>query len=143
MNKDPLLRSITALLPHSTSGTTLPLSHSMQAKSKKLLWRVNKGIVKDLLPQEPLDVPIDPWWVVHVVNVGEAEFRQLAPEELQVRCAGSTLQYVSLSLSVCMVNVGGAESGSLWQKSCRCSASGVFLCCLPHAYPPSYQSPAC
>ncbi len=28
--------------------------------------------MKDLLPQEPLDVPIDPWWVVHVVNVGES-----------------------------------------------------------------------
>eukprot|EP00887_Chlorella_sp_A99_P002714 scaffold6.g2714.t1 len=54
----------------------------VQAKSKKLLWRMNKGIVKDLLPQEPLNAAIDPWWVVHVVNVGEAEFRQLDPLEV-------------------------------------------------------------
>lgn len=43
---------------------------------------MNKGMVKDLLPQEPLAVALEPWWVVHVVNVGEAEYRSLDPGEL-------------------------------------------------------------
>jgi hypothetical protein len=29
-----------------------------QAKSKKLMWRMNKGIVKDLLPQSPRNIQI-------------------------------------------------------------------------------------
>jgi hypothetical protein len=56
----------------------------VQAKSKKLMWRMNKGIVKDLLPQSPLNIQIDSWWLVHVVNLGEAEYRQLDPTEATV-----------------------------------------------------------
>jgi hypothetical protein len=40
-------------------------------KAKKLLWRVNKGIARDLLPAAPLDIKMEPWWGVQVVNVGE------------------------------------------------------------------------
>ena len=43
----------------------------VQAKSKKLLWRVNKGIVKDLLPQEPKTLDADPWWTVNLVNLSK------------------------------------------------------------------------
>ncbi|PSC69009.1 puromycin-sensitive aminopeptidase isoform X1 [Micractinium conductrix] len=60
------------------------ISVMVQAKSKKLMWRMNRGIVKDLLPQAPLNIQIDPWWVVHVVNLGEAEYRQLDPTEATV-----------------------------------------------------------
>lgn len=42
-------------------------------KAKKLMWRVNKGIARDLLPAAPLDIKMEGWWVVHVVNVGEGE----------------------------------------------------------------------
>ncbi|KAI3436452.1 hypothetical protein D9Q98_005869 [Chlorella vulgaris] len=56
----------------------------VQAKSKKLMWRMNKGIVKDLLPQAPLNIQIEPWWLVHVVNLGESEYRQLDPTEATV-----------------------------------------------------------
>ena len=41
-------------------------------KAKRLLWRVNKGIAKEMLPSEPLDIPLEPWWKVSVVNVGRA-----------------------------------------------------------------------
>lgn len=34
------------------------------------MWRVNKGIAKDLLPAVPLDVKMEGWWIVNVVNVG-------------------------------------------------------------------------
>lgn len=40
-------------------------------KAKRLLWRVNKGIARDLLPAAPLDVKMEPWWGAQVVNVGE------------------------------------------------------------------------
>lgn len=56
----------------------------VQAKSKKLMWRMNRGIVKDLLPQSPLNIQIDPWWVVHVANLQEGEYRQLDPTEATV-----------------------------------------------------------
>jgi hypothetical protein len=42
-----------------------------QCKAKKLMWRVNKGLARDMLPQAPLDIPLEPWWRVCVVNVGE------------------------------------------------------------------------
>lgn len=42
------LRSIPLLLLHV----------HLQAKSKKLMWRMNRGIVKDLLPQSPLNIQI-------------------------------------------------------------------------------------
>ena len=51
------------------------------AKSKKLLWRVNKGIVKDFLPQQPVPPEPECWWTVNVVNLGEAEWRSLSAEE--------------------------------------------------------------
>ena len=38
-----------------------PLHPPSQAKSKKLLWRMNRGIVRDFLPQQPLDIHIDLW----------------------------------------------------------------------------------
>lgn len=40
-------------------------------KAKKLLWRVNKGVARDLLPAAPLDIKLEPWWTLQVVNVGE------------------------------------------------------------------------
>jgi hypothetical protein len=62
-------------------------SPSSQAKSKKLMWRMNKGFVRDLLPQEPLATQIDPWWIVHVVNLGEG-----APIGGRV-CVGLTVRF--------------------------------------------------
>jgi hypothetical protein len=44
-----------------------------KCKAKKLLWRVNKAIVKEHLPTDPLDFDLQPWWIVHVVNLGKAK----------------------------------------------------------------------
>ena len=41
-----------------------------RCKAKKLLWRVNKAIVKEMLPTEPVDIEMQPWWMVNVVNLG-------------------------------------------------------------------------
>ena len=41
-----------------------------RCKAKKLLWRVNKAIVKEMLPTEPVDIEMQPWWIVNVVNLG-------------------------------------------------------------------------
>uniref|UniRef100_A0A1D1ZYZ5 Protein FAM91A1 n=1 Tax=Auxenochlorella protothecoides TaxID=3075 RepID=A0A1D1ZYZ5_AUXPR len=54
----------------------------VQAKSKKLMWRMNRGAVRDHLPAEPRPPSPEPWWTVHVVNVSEAEHRRLTPAEL-------------------------------------------------------------
>jgi hypothetical protein len=35
------------------------------------VWRVNKAIAREVLPTEPLDPRLEPWWVAHVVNLGE------------------------------------------------------------------------
>jgi hypothetical protein len=55
-----------------------------QAKSKRLLWRVNKGLVRDLLPELPKQQTPAPWWKVCVVNLGEVEYRTMSPTESQV-----------------------------------------------------------
>lgn len=42
-----------------------------KCKAKKLLWRVNKSIAKEYLPVTPLDLNMQPWWTVGVVNLSE------------------------------------------------------------------------
>lgn len=45
-----------------------------QCKAKKLLWRVNKAIVKEFLPTEPLPPnTMQPWWIARVVNLSECQ----------------------------------------------------------------------
>jgi len=56
----------------------------VQAKSKRLLWRINRAAVKDLLPQEPRHPEPQPWWRACVVNLGEMEYRQLTVNEARV-----------------------------------------------------------
>lgn len=46
-----------------------------KCKAKKLLWRVNRAIVKDLLPTEQLDTEKQDWWTAHVVNIGDCGLR--------------------------------------------------------------------
>ncbi|KAJ7297133.1 hypothetical protein O6H91_Y078500 [Diphasiastrum complanatum] len=53
-------------------------------KSDKLMWKINKSIVKDMLPAQPLDIPIDPWWTVAIVNLTSDEYRKLSDEEMLV-----------------------------------------------------------
>lgn len=42
-----------------------------KCKAKKLLWRVNKSIAKEYLPVTPLDLNMQPWWTVAVVNLSK------------------------------------------------------------------------
>ncbi|CAI5473041.1 unnamed protein product [Closterium sp. Yama58-4] len=56
----------------------------MNRARAKLMWRVNRGIVKDMLPLEPVPFPIQPWWLVCVVNLTADEYRRLTEEELSV-----------------------------------------------------------
>jgi hypothetical protein len=44
-----------------------------KCKAKKLLWRMNKAVVKEHLPVEPLELTKQPWWTAHVVNLGELD----------------------------------------------------------------------
>ncbi|KAL8172343.1 hypothetical protein V2J09_024147 [Rumex salicifolius] len=35
-----------------------------KCRSKKIMWKINKSIAKELLPTQPVDFPIEPWWAV-------------------------------------------------------------------------------
>jgi len=43
-----------------------------KCKAKKLLWRVNKSIAKEFLPVTPLDINMQPWWTVGIVNLSRS-----------------------------------------------------------------------
>lgn len=53
-----------------------------KCRSKKIMWKLNKSIVKELLPTQPVDFPIEPWWGVCLVNFTLEEFRKLTEEEM-------------------------------------------------------------
>jgi hypothetical protein len=54
------------------------ISTVVQAKSKKFMWIMNiKGVIKDLLPSEPLPPRPAPWWIVNLVNLTETEYRSI------------------------------------------------------------------
>jgi len=39
------------------------------------MWKLNKSIAKELLPTQPVDFPIEPWWGVCLVNLNLEEFK--------------------------------------------------------------------
>ncbi|KAG9450721.1 hypothetical protein H6P81_010686 [Aristolochia fimbriata] len=52
-----------------------------KCRSKKIMWKLNKSIAKELLPTQPVDFAIDPWWGVCLVNFTLEEFKKLTEEE--------------------------------------------------------------
>ncbi|KAL9254509.1 FAM91A1-like protein [Drosera capensis] len=52
-----------------------------KCRSKKFMWKINKSIAKDLLPVQPVDFVIEPWWAVCLVNFTLEEFKKLSEEE--------------------------------------------------------------
>ncbi|OIW04144.1 hypothetical protein TanjilG_00704 [Lupinus angustifolius] len=52
-----------------------------KCRSKKIMWKLNKSIAKELLPTQPVDFPIEPWWGVCLVNFTLDEFKKLSEEE--------------------------------------------------------------
>ncbi|XP_043722348.1 protein FAM91A1 [Telopea speciosissima] len=53
-----------------------------KCRSKKIMWKLNKSIAKELLPMQPVDFPIEPWWGVCLVNFTVEEFKKLTEEEM-------------------------------------------------------------
>lgn len=45
------------------------------------MWKLNKSIAKELLPTQPVDFAIEPWWGVCLVNFTLEEFKKLSEEE--------------------------------------------------------------
>lgn len=39
------------------------------------MWKLNKSIAKELLPVQPVDITIEPWWGVCLVNFTLEEFK--------------------------------------------------------------------
>jgi len=52
-----------------------------KCRSKKLMWKLNKSIAKEMLPTQPVDFPVEPWWGVCLVNFTLEEFKKLSEEE--------------------------------------------------------------
>lgn len=52
-----------------------------KCRSKKIMWKLNKSIAKEMLPTQPVDIVIDPWWAVCLVNFTLEEFKKLSEEE--------------------------------------------------------------
>ncbi|XP_073113773.1 uncharacterized protein [Elaeis guineensis] len=46
------------------------------------MWKLNKSIAKELLPTQPVDFLIEPWWGVCLVNFTLEEFKKLTEEEM-------------------------------------------------------------
>ncbi|XP_022884869.1 protein FAM91A1 [Olea europaea var. sylvestris] len=53
-----------------------------KCRSKKIMWKLNKSIARELLPTEPVDFAIEPWWGVCLVNFTLEEFKKLSEEEM-------------------------------------------------------------
>ncbi|XP_052189288.1 uncharacterized protein LOC127799358 [Diospyros lotus] len=53
-----------------------------RCRSKKIMWKLNKSIAKELLPTQPVDFVIEPWWGVCLVNFTLEEFKKLSEEEM-------------------------------------------------------------
>ncbi|XP_042491023.1 protein FAM91A1-like isoform X2 [Macadamia integrifolia] len=53
-----------------------------KCRSKKIMWKLNKSIAKELLPMQPVDFSIEPWWGVCLVNFTLEEFKKLTEEEM-------------------------------------------------------------
>ncbi|CAN6342362.1 unnamed protein product [Urochloa humidicola] len=52
-----------------------------KCRSKKIMWKLNKSIAKELLPPEPADLAIESWWGVRFVNFTLEEFKRLSEDE--------------------------------------------------------------
>lgn len=39
------------------------------------MWKLNKSIVKEMLPTQPVNFRMEPWWVVCFVNLTTDEYR--------------------------------------------------------------------
>ncbi|XP_024973069.1 protein FAM91A1-like [Cynara cardunculus var. scolymus] len=53
-----------------------------KCKSKKIMWKLNKSIARESLPLQPVDITIEPWWGVCLVNFTLEEFKKLSEEEI-------------------------------------------------------------
>ncbi|CAN1345870.1 Protein FAM91A1 [Linum perenne] len=47
-----------------------------KCRSKKIMWKLNKSIAKELLPAHPAEFTIEPWWGVCLVNFTLEEFKR-------------------------------------------------------------------
>lgn len=55
-----------------------------KCRAKRLMWKLNKSIIKEMLPTQPVDFTIESWWTICVVNLSLEEFRRLTEDEIGV-----------------------------------------------------------
>ncbi|MCO5570831.1 hypothetical protein L7F22_024559 [Adiantum nelumboides] len=55
-----------------------------KCRAKRLMWKLNKSIIKEMMPTQPVTFTIESWWTVCVVNLSLEEFRKLTEDEIVV-----------------------------------------------------------
>ncbi|KAJ9560475.1 hypothetical protein OSB04_005635 [Centaurea solstitialis] len=50
--------------------------------TQKIMWKLNKSIARESLPVQPVDITIEPWWGVCLVNFTLEEFKKLSDDEI-------------------------------------------------------------
>lgn len=55
-----------------------------KCRAKRLMWKLNKSIIKEMMPTQPVDFAKESWWTVCVVNLSLEEFRKLTEDEIVV-----------------------------------------------------------
>lgn len=108
-----------------------------KCKAKKLLWRVNKSIAKEFLPTSPLDLNMQPWWKVGVVNLSThldappCCCSHSARSEMQDAVSSRRFsdQYVcnDIKTSICVCNVASAVASLQGNSSDVQHEQGISL----------------
>ncbi|KAI5079634.1 hypothetical protein GOP47_0005113 [Adiantum capillus-veneris] len=55
-----------------------------KCRAKRLMWKLNKSIIKEMMPTQPVTFAIESWWTICVVNLSLEEFRKLTEDEIVV-----------------------------------------------------------
>ncbi|KAH7301219.1 hypothetical protein KP509_23G016500 [Ceratopteris richardii] len=55
-----------------------------KCRAKRIMWKLNKAIIKEMMPTQPVTFTIESWWTVCVVNLSLEEFRKLSEDEIVV-----------------------------------------------------------
>lgn len=92
-------------VPYQTQYDYLPSNQSLfLLEFQKIMWKLNKSIAKELLPIEPVEFVIEPWWGVCLVNFTLEEFKvKCHLTKFTSKCIFPEVK-VQLTLTLCSIS---------------------------------------
>lgn len=60
------------------------------------MWKLNKSIARESLPTHPVDITIEPWWGVCLVNFTIEEFKVTSHLYYNVYILGALTKYIDM-----------------------------------------------